>query len=270
MRTPPVKPLCAPLGLGAPVASRPARCTTGAADNARMTVQIDGLRDDSSNLRVSLYREPDASQGKAGLQIAEPAGKKGKTSLVFDDIPPGRYALMAYHDANGDNKLNLRFGMFPQEGCPVQQPAGRRPAALQRQRLRFPAADGRRSTFKSPIEPWINQRSIPPQPAIRCAARQLAARPACNRLKRNSGAAARCLQALGHPLSLRILCLLADGEASVGEIQERVGRPLPTIPAPPQTGRPRRAALAHCRHLHLPPCAARRSLPSSPASASIT
>ena len=43
------------------------------------------------------------------------------------------------------------------------------------------------------------------------------------------GAAARCLQALGHPLSLRILCLLADGEASVGEIQERVGRPLPTI-----------------------------------------
>ena len=43
------------------------------------------------------------------------------------------------------------------------------------------------------------------------------------------GAAARCLQALGQPLSLRILCLLADGEASVGEIQERVGRPLPTI-----------------------------------------
>lgn len=43
------------------------------------------------------------------------------------------------------------------------------------------------------------------------------------------GAAARCLQALGHPLSLRILCLLAEGEASVGEIQERIGRPLPTI-----------------------------------------
>lgn len=43
------------------------------------------------------------------------------------------------------------------------------------------------------------------------------------------GAAARCLQALGHPLSLRILCLLADGEASVSEIQERMGRPLPTI-----------------------------------------
>ena len=31
-------------------------------------------------------------------------------------MPPGRYALMAYHDENGDGKLGLRFGMFPTEG----------------------------------------------------------------------------------------------------------------------------------------------------------
>ena len=43
------------------------------------------------------------------------------------------------------------------------------------------------------------------------------------------GTIARCLQAIGHPLSLRILCLLSAGEASVGELQTRLGKPLPTI-----------------------------------------
>lgn len=43
------------------------------------------------------------------------------------------------------------------------------------------------------------------------------------------GTIARCLQAIGHPLSLRILCLLSEGEASVGELQARLGKPLPTI-----------------------------------------
>lgn len=43
------------------------------------------------------------------------------------------------------------------------------------------------------------------------------------------GAAARCLQALGHPLSLGILILLASGEASATELQIHLRRPLPTI-----------------------------------------
>ncbi len=34
----------------------------------------------------------------------------------FLDVPPGQYAVMAYHDANDDQKLDLRFGMFPKEG----------------------------------------------------------------------------------------------------------------------------------------------------------
>ena len=34
----------------------------------------------------------------------------------FDGLPTGRYAVMAYHDENADQKLNLRFGMFPTEG----------------------------------------------------------------------------------------------------------------------------------------------------------
>ena len=69
--------------------------------------------------------------------------KKGKTSLVFDDIPPGRYALMAYHDANDDNKLNLRFGMFPQEGYALSNnPQVVGPPRFNDSAFDFPAADG--------------------------------------------------------------------------------------------------------------------------------
>ena len=56
----PIKPLCPPLGLGALLLAGLLGAHPALADNGRMTVQIDGLRDDSGNLRVSLYREPDS------------------------------------------------------------------------------------------------------------------------------------------------------------------------------------------------------------------
>jgi len=40
----------------------------------------------------------------------------GTVSGVFRALPPGRYAVIAYHDENGDGQLNRRFGMFPTEG----------------------------------------------------------------------------------------------------------------------------------------------------------
>ncbi len=31
-------------------------------------------------------------------------------------MPAGRYAVIAYHDEDGNGRLNLRFGMIPVEG----------------------------------------------------------------------------------------------------------------------------------------------------------
>ena len=84
-----------------------------------------------------------ASARKTGPSSLSQPAKKGKTSLVFDDIPPGRYALMAYHDANGDNKLNLRFGMFPLEGYALSNnPQVIGPPRFNDSAFDFPAADG--------------------------------------------------------------------------------------------------------------------------------
>ncbi len=87
------------------------------AADAQLVVQLQGVRDEAGQLRVSLYAEPDSfrKEDKALRVLAQPAAK-GDARLVFADLPPGRYAVMAYHDENADNKLNLRFGMFPTEG----------------------------------------------------------------------------------------------------------------------------------------------------------
>lgn len=87
------------------------------ADGGKLVVELQNVRDSAGNIRASLYREPDSfrKEDKALKVVSLPASS-GTLSLSFNDLPPGRYALMVYHDSNADQKLNLRLGMFPIEG----------------------------------------------------------------------------------------------------------------------------------------------------------
>ena len=87
------------------------------ADGGKLVVELQNVRDNAGNIRASLYREPDSfrKEDKALKVISLPA-KPGTLTLSFDGLAPGRYAVMVYHDANDDQKLNLRLGMFPTEG----------------------------------------------------------------------------------------------------------------------------------------------------------
>ncbi len=87
------------------------------AEESKLTVNLEGVKDDTGKLRATLYRESDAfrKEDKAFKLVSIPANK-GTVKLEFKGLPPGRYAVMAYHDEDGDEKLKLRFGMFPLEG----------------------------------------------------------------------------------------------------------------------------------------------------------
>ncbi len=87
------------------------------AESGQLLVEVVGMRDSAGTIRASLYNEPDSfrKEERAFLRVAQPA-KAGSATLIFRDVPPGRYAIMVYHDDNDDGKLNLRFGMFPTEG----------------------------------------------------------------------------------------------------------------------------------------------------------
>lgn len=88
-----------------------------AQSDADLEITLDSVRNAKGTLRLSLYRAEDAfrKEGQAFRVLIQPA-RSGKPLLRFDKLPPGRYALMAYHDENANERLDLRLGMFPLEG----------------------------------------------------------------------------------------------------------------------------------------------------------
>jgi uncharacterized protein (DUF2141 family) len=91
--------------------------TTLADEASVLTITLRNVRDASGALRAGLYRDPATfrKEDKA-VSVTQVDAAAGEVKLIFRDLQPGRYAIMAYHDENGDDTLNRRFGMFPTEG----------------------------------------------------------------------------------------------------------------------------------------------------------
>ena len=101
------------LALAAALLAGPA----GAADDNSLTVHLNGLKSAEGNVRVGLYADPQSFRKEArAFAIRQLPASPGRLDVRFTDLPPGRYAVMAYHDADSNGELNRRFGMFPTEG----------------------------------------------------------------------------------------------------------------------------------------------------------
>ena len=87
------------------------------ADELRLLVNLEAVRDVAGELRVSLYRDPETFRKEdRALKVISIAAAKGDVQVIFDKLESGCYVIMVFYDENGDGKLNLRFGMFPTEG----------------------------------------------------------------------------------------------------------------------------------------------------------
>jgi uncharacterized protein (DUF2141 family) len=93
---------------------------TGNLRAADLTLEIGPVRSATGTVNLSLYNQAEGfkDEAKAFLQARIPA-KAGALRHVFTGLPAGRYAVIAYHDENGDGKMNRRFGMIPEEGYGV-------------------------------------------------------------------------------------------------------------------------------------------------------
>jgi uncharacterized protein (DUF2141 family) len=89
----------------------------GSAFAADLTVAVQEVRGGKGQVKLMLFEHEEGfrKEDKARAVLALPA-VAGSVNGVFRDLPPGRYAVIAYHDENGNGKLDLRFGMFPKEG----------------------------------------------------------------------------------------------------------------------------------------------------------
>ena len=82
-----------------------------------LDITVKGVRDDQGMVRAGIYNSPETfpKEGKAIARTATPA-KAGSVTLQFTDLPPGKYAVILYHDENNDGQMDKRFGMIPIEG----------------------------------------------------------------------------------------------------------------------------------------------------------
>jgi uncharacterized protein (DUF2141 family) len=89
----------------------------GPASAARIVVTIDGLRNAGGNVFVGLYASPakflQGNQTDAQRRVR--AGT-GPVTVVFDNLPPGTYAVGAFHDENGNDHFDTDFVGLPTEG----------------------------------------------------------------------------------------------------------------------------------------------------------
>ena len=86
-----------------------------AAEAATLNVTLDGARAGGGPLTVLVFdraegfpKEPHAAQ-----RHVLPAGQ---STLTLEGLKPGQYAVMAYHDEDGNGEMNRFLGMIPQEG----------------------------------------------------------------------------------------------------------------------------------------------------------
>lgn len=82
-----------------------------------LEVTLAGVKDARGQVRVGLYADPKTFRKEAqALAVQTAPAAAGEVRVRFAGLAPGRYAIMAYHDEDGNGELNRRLGMFPTEG----------------------------------------------------------------------------------------------------------------------------------------------------------
>ncbi|NBO39267.1 DUF2141 domain-containing protein [bacterium] len=85
---------------------------------AVLTVEFNGLHSTRGNVCMSLFNSPEGfpdSADKAVLAKCFEVIEKS-FSVQIRDVPPGVYAIAAWHDENSDGKLNYNVIGIPKEG----------------------------------------------------------------------------------------------------------------------------------------------------------
>lgn len=82
-----------------------------------LTVTLHDVSADPGTLYVDLWDDAETfrDQDKAVARRTAPAAP-GAVTVTFEDLPAGAYAVMAFHDADGDGEMDRFLGMIPTEG----------------------------------------------------------------------------------------------------------------------------------------------------------
>ncbi|WP_075341393.1 DUF2141 domain-containing protein [Tenacibaculum agarivorans] len=79
-----------------------------------ITVTVVNATSDKGTIKFALFTKA-TFLVKEPLQAKEGKIKDGKTTIVFENVPTGEYAVTCYHDKNGNNKMDFEPNGMPME-----------------------------------------------------------------------------------------------------------------------------------------------------------
>ena len=89
----------------------------GEAAAARIVVTITGLKSNEGGVYVGLYATPSKFLNGAQVDVMKKVrASTAPITVAFDNLPPGTYAVGAYHDENNNDHLDTNFLGLPTEG----------------------------------------------------------------------------------------------------------------------------------------------------------
>lgn len=91
----------------------------GQLEHTQLSVEISGVNQPQGQVCLNLFDSSDGfpSNRDAALQtVCIETVENLPLVAIFEDLPPGSYAVSVFHDANNDNKFNRNFVGMPAEG----------------------------------------------------------------------------------------------------------------------------------------------------------
>lgn len=88
------------------------------AQNSTVTVQVENLKNEKGVCRACLYNDAKSFPGEKGKAVSCKSAKisNGKSTIVFENVTNGMYAISVFHDENNNNDLDENFLGIPKEG----------------------------------------------------------------------------------------------------------------------------------------------------------
>lgn len=83
-----------------------------------LKIVVKGIKDNQGHIIISLFNSAAGFPGnnQAAYRTASLTISGNKVEYTFKNVPLGIYAVAAYHDRNGNNKLDKSFFGIPAEG----------------------------------------------------------------------------------------------------------------------------------------------------------
>ncbi|MCH8491096.1 MAG: DUF2141 domain-containing protein [Oceanicaulis sp.] len=93
----------------------PAHGDDAAALSGRVSLEITGLVDAGGEIAAALYSQDGRWLGPDPVAAQRTPAEGGEMTMVFEDLPPGRYAAAIYQDVNVNGEMDTGFMGIPSE-----------------------------------------------------------------------------------------------------------------------------------------------------------